>query len=128
MVEVLHILQPLPKDCCGVINIVVSGHPGKTRAQRKPVNPRFRFFAFSQLVNESNRGRTISYWHIQLLAELSTAPQMCKPLLRHTAEPHFPTEAEPPLNAGVLAHPSPLTDLLLPHRNYSSFIIKRIQD
>lgn len=27
MVEVLHILQPLSKDCCGVISIVVSGCP-----------------------------------------------------------------------------------------------------
>lgn len=29
MVEVLHVLQPLPKDCSGVISVVVSGHPGK---------------------------------------------------------------------------------------------------
>ena len=58
VVEVLHVLQPLSKDCCGVINIVVSGRPGKMRAQRKPVNTRFRSFAFSQLVNESSRGRT----------------------------------------------------------------------
>lgn len=31
MVQVLHILQPLPEDCCGVVNVVVSGCPGKAR-------------------------------------------------------------------------------------------------
>lgn len=95
MVKVLHILQPLSKDCCGVINIVVSGHPGETRAQRKPVNPRFKSFDFSQLVNESE-AESISYKHIQHLAELRAAPQLCKSLLRYTAVPYFPTETALP--------------------------------
>lgn len=33
VVKVLHILQPLPEDCCGVVNVVVSGCPGKARAK-----------------------------------------------------------------------------------------------